>query len=520
MPFQSSLFLLVFLPVTLLVYVLLARQESHRLAGLWLIVASLIFYGWSHPSDVGLLIGSSLFTFLIGSRLVNASEPRFHRKKLFLVTGIAANLLLLAYFKYASFVLENLALIQSTTIPNMSSLILPLGISFITFQQISYLVDAYRGEIQDSNLLHYGLYISFFPKILAGPIVRYGAMRPYVLSVGRRLNQVFLNSLAEGITVFAVGLFKKVVLADSLARYADPVFQLTSAGSKPAFVEAWGGVLAYTFQIYFDFSGYTDMAIGLAMMFGIVLPPNFRSPYKALSIIDFWHTWHMTLSQFIRDYIYIPLGGNRLGRARQFANILTAMVLAGLWHGANWTFAIWGLLHGLYLIVNHIWRRIGPPLPLAFCWLATFVSVSVAWVWFRADNVRAALTLTASLFGLNGFMSGSLHEGIRAFLKPASRFDTLPDVLRILDVHISWDRWTLFPIDVLLSDAFLMCFWLAVSACVVFGLPTTLDWVDTAKRVEGSLFTARRAMYVGILLFLILLGSTSADYVTFVYSQF
>ena len=345
-----------------------------------------------------------------------ASPPPTSRAKTILVAGIAANLGLLGYYKYANFFVDNLnALLGNNLI--LETIILPLAISFFTFQQIAYLVDAYRGETHEYSFLHYALFVTFFPQLIAGPIVHHHEMLPqFARSTIYRLKA---EHLAVGLTIFTLGLFKKVVLADGVAVYATPVFNAAEAGTALTFFEAWGGALAYTFQLYFDFSGYSDMAIGLARMFGIRLPLNFNSPYKATSIIDFWRRWHITLSRFLRDYLYIPLGGSRKGEARRLTNLLITMLLGGLWHGAGWTFVLWGGLHGCYLVVNNIWRKWrasrghlhSTPVGRFFAWLLTMLAVIVAWVPFRAEGMGAIQIMLSAMFGLQGISLPTAWNG-------------------------------------------------------------------------------------------------------------
>ena len=296
---------------------------------------------------------------------------------------------------------------------------LPLGISFFTFQKIAYLVDAYRGEVRAGGFLSFALFVTFFPQLIAGPIVHHSEVIP---QFGQKSTyRPNLDNLSMGIGIFVLGLAKKTVLADSIATYATPVFRAAQAGADPTLFEAWGGALAYTFQLYFDFSGYSDMAIGLALMFNIRLPINFNSPYKATNIIDFWRRWHITLSRFLRDYLYIPLGGNRHGVARRYANLMLTMLLGGLWHGAGWTFIVWGGLHGIFLVINHFWHALGvgsattsgarPGSDGSAARTITFLAVMVAWVFFRAEDFDAATRILAGMAGLNGVQLPASYHG-------------------------------------------------------------------------------------------------------------
>ena len=415
MLFNSYTFLFVFLPVTFFGFFQIGRY-NRPLAALWLFAASLFFYGWWNPAYVGLLLGSIFFNYAVGMTLAKEhAQGRVQRKKWVLGLGIAANLGLLGYYKYANFFVES-ADVALNLGWHIDPIILPLGISFFTFTQIAFLVDAYRGEVKEANFIHYGLFVTYFPHLIAGPVLHHKEMMPqFALPATYRVNW---ENLSIGLTIFSIGLFKKVVLADGVAPFAGPVFATAADGGTLSFLEAWGGALAYTFQLYFDFSGYSDMAIGISRLFGVKLPLNFNSPYKAVNIIEFWRRWHVTLSRFLRDYLYFALGGNRKGPARRYFNLLATMLLGGLWHGAGWTFIMWGALHGLYLVINHAWHQIRKALghdlgrstgPGRFVGMTlTFVVVIIGWVFFRAGNFDAALSILRGMAGLNGVnLSGS-----------------------------------------------------------------------------------------------------------------
>jgi D-alanyl-lipoteichoic acid acyltransferase DltB (MBOAT superfamily) len=406
MLFNSYEFIFVFLPLVLLTYLALGRYGSRRIALTWLIAASLFFYGWWNPAYLGLILFSMLFNYSIGTIL--SSEVGASRRKPVLIFGIAANISLLAYYKYANFFVDNVNTIFGLNW-NIEHIILPLAISFFTFQQITYLVDAYRGETKEYNFLHYALFVTFFPQLIAGPIVHHREMMPQFAN--RDFGRINYSYIGIGLSIFFLGLFKKVVIADSLSPYVAETFSSVSSGTLLSFFEAWKGVLAYTFQLYFDFSGYSDMAIGLAFLFGISLPLNFNSPYKATSIIEFWQRWHITLSRFLKDYLYIPMGGNRKGEPRRYLNLMITMLLGGLWHGAGWTFIVWGGLHGIYLVLNHAWRRIKAGFDIttgnnilvrSTSRMVTFIAIAVAWVYFRADSLESANVMVRSLTGQGG----------------------------------------------------------------------------------------------------------------------
>ncbi|MDY6896734.1 MAG: MBOAT family protein, partial [Cyanobacteriota bacterium] len=393
MLFNSLEFIFLFLPITLLAFFQIGKTGNYRFAIAFLVAASVLFYGWWNPPYLILLIFSLIFNYFIGSALSNKFKIYFS-KKLLLTLGIIVNLALIGYFKYANFFLSSVSGLVGKNF-DIENIVLPLAISFFTFQQIAYLVDAYKGETKEYNFLDYCLFVTFFPQLIAGPIVHHKEVMPQFADKSTyRFN---LENMAVGMTIFSMGLFKKVVFADNIAVYATPIFKAASEGVAPALFEAWIAALAYTLQLYFDFSGYSDMAIGIARMFGIKLPINFNSPYKAISISDFWRRWHITLSNFLRDYLYIPLGGSRKGEIRRNLNLLITMLLGGLWHGAGWTFVFWGGLHGTYLVINHQYRslrkRLGHDLrntnwlDRGFGWLITFVAVVIGWVFFRAESI-------------------------------------------------------------------------------------------------------------------------------------
>lgn len=379
------------------------------LAAGWLAAASLFFYGWWNPGYVGLLLVSVIFNYTLGMWIAKARvQQKILARKHLLVFAVSVNLLLLSYYKYANFFLTSIDYLVDTQW-SFDNILLPLGISFFTFTQIAFLVDTYRGEVKEYNFAHYGLFVTYFPHLIAGPVLHHKEMMPQFAL--RSTYTLHLENIAIGLSFFAIGLFKKVVLADGVSPYVTPVFAY-HANEVVTFPVAWGGVLAYTFQLYFDFSGYSDMAIGLSYLIGVKLPLNFDSPYKAINIVDFWRRWHMTLSRFLRDYLYIPLGGNKKGKMRRYINLMVTMLLGGLWHGAGWTFVIWGGLHGVYLVINHGWsafrKALGQRMENPTWWgrvsgrFITFVAVVVAWVFFRADNIDIAFALLKSMAGLNG----------------------------------------------------------------------------------------------------------------------
>jgi len=404
MLFNSYEFIFFFLPTVLFVFFAIGKRGHFSTAMAWLVVASLFFYAWWNPAYLGLILTSILFNYAIGKALSqHVQQP--HIMRIILCLGISINLGILGYYKYANFFIDTTNQIFHTHM-DVGSVLLPLAISFFTFQQIAYLIDASRGEVKEYNFLHYCLFVTFFPQLIAGPIVHHKEMMPQFAK--RSIYSMKYSNLAIGLSIFSIGLFKKVILADGIATYASPVFNSAAAGVAPSFADAWVGALAYTLQLYFDFSGYCDMAIGISRMFGIRLPLNFHSPYKANNIIDFWRRWHMTLSRFLRDYLYFPLGGNRKGTTRRYINLMITMVLGGLWHGAGWTFILWGALHGFFLMVNHAWhgvrRAFQHDLSKSSCTgrlisrLITFLAVVIAWVFFRAEDLASAVLIIQSMF--------------------------------------------------------------------------------------------------------------------------
>jgi alginate O-acetyltransferase complex protein AlgI len=414
MLFSSYTFLFQFLPAVALAFVA-ARRHSPRAGILVLAGASMFFYGAWRPIYLLLLLASIAANFSLGLVMEN---PR--RRRAIGMLGVALNLALLGYFKYTNFFIGSIGALNGAPLPQLD-IVLPLGISFFTFQQIAYLVDVMRGAPVERDIVSYTLFVSFFPHLIAGPLVHHAEMIPQ-FKRGRTSRSAVLA--ARGIAIFVAGLFKKVVIADNLAQFVSPVFAHLDDGGVVATSWAWLATLSYTLQIYFDFSGYSDMAIGLALLFGIRLPVNFRSPYKATSIIDFWRRWHITLSRFLRDYLYIPLGGNRHGEPRRYLNLMLTMLLGGLWHGAGWNFLIWGGLHGLYLSVNHLWQRwrgvsVAKPqfpaaakFPAALSWAVTFAAVVLAWVFFRAKTASGAWQMLCALFGFGAGQSVYVSPGI------------------------------------------------------------------------------------------------------------
>lgn len=392
MLFNSYGFIFAFLPIVYGVFLCLAKYRATALGLRWLTLSSILFYGYWDYRCVPLLLGSIAGNYLLGRKLIPKSSPSNDGTSVILVLGIVANLGILGYFKYANFFVSNLASLFGTAAAPLD-IVFPLAISFFTFQQIAFLVDATKGRIASvPKFGEYALFISFFPQLIAGPIVHHKELmpqfaKPYVA-------HDWPQHLAHGGTRFFLGLFKKIVVADFFAVWAN------LAHSQPAELstwQAWAGMLSYTLQIYYDFSGYSDMAIGAARLFGIKLPENFHSPYKALDIQDLWRRWHITLGRFFKDYIYLPLGGNRVGLARQLLNVFIVFVLSGFWHGASWNMVIWGAIHGGACVISRLWSLTPVRIPRLLSWAATFLTMAIAFVFFRASSFDQALTFLTKL---------------------------------------------------------------------------------------------------------------------------
>ena len=448
MLFNSYVFIFLFLPVTLGLYYSTARISRNFPIAI-LVAASLFFYGWWNPIYLLLVLGSVVFNYLVGRRFVE----RKHTGSPLLVFGLVTNLGLLGYFKYAGFFVANVNTFFGSDW-SAGSIVLPLAISFFTFQQIAFLVDAFKGRISDLNPLNYILFVTFFPQLIAGPIVHHREM--FLQFRNESLTRPNVRRFSVGLTIFFIGLFKKVVLADGAMGYVNPVFNTVAAGYPVSFMEAWSGVLFYSMQLYFDFSGYADMAIGGARLFGVLLPSNFHSPYQAVNIVDFWRRWHMTLSRFLREYLYLPLGGNRKGSFRRYLNLMITMLLGGLWHGAGWNFLIWGGLHGFYLVCNHAFRRVRELLGRSdqrstfigrfIARGTTFLAVTFAWVFFRAYDLEDALVIVNGMIGVHGIIVPASYTKVFGTIFPAQvleQFEALAQSILtssgvVLEGELTW----------------------------------------------------------------------------------
>ncbi len=398
MLFNSYEFIFIFLPITLFIYFYLNSKKLVVPAKGFLVLSSLFFYSWWNVVYLPLILISILFNYVLGNTLSSNKKYKFTKKSI-LIFGIIANVSLLGYFKYSDFFILNINLLLDNQV-ELLNLALPLAISFFTFQQISYLVDSYNNETKEYDFLNYALFVSFFPQLIAGPIVHHKEMMPQFANTWNLVKNY--KNIILGLLIFSIGIFKKVVLADNFSIWATNGFDIAQ---ELTLIEAWITSLSYTFQLYFDFSGYVDMAIGASLMFNIKLPINFNSPYKSLDIQDFWRRWHITLSRFLRDYIYIPLGGSKNGKTNTYINLMATFLIGGFWHGAGWTFVFWGFLHGFALIINRLWKNIGFNLPVIIAWFITFNFVNITWIFFRAKEWTDAIKVLSSMFDFSNFGS-------------------------------------------------------------------------------------------------------------------
>lgn len=510
MLFNSYQFLFLYLPVVLAGFFFVAVR-SHLYAALWLAACSVFFYGWWSPKYVLLFLASVLFNYG-AAYLIGRAEPPA-RSRFLLAMAVTANLVLLGVFKYANFFVSSVN--EAGGHLPLLQIALPIGISFFTFTQIAFLVDVHRGIAREYNLTHYLLFVSYFPHLIAGPVLHHKQMMPqFTQPLTYRLDIANIN---VGLTIFAIGMVKKVLIADQFSGYANPVFSAAASGRTPLLFEAWIGTLAYTLQLYFDFSGYSDMAIGLSKLFNVTLPLNFNSPYKARNIIDFWRRWHMTLSFFLRDYLYIPLGGNRCGPVRRYSNLMVTMVLGGLWHGANWTFVLWGALHGCYLLLNYLWIALRTRLEIsavrgvgALGWIITFLAVTVAWVPFRAPNIETALTLLRGMAGYGGLpLPERLANLLERFVPQFAGHLSTPGIGATSLPLLAAAAWVV---------AGLAIVWFAPNSQEIVGLSARSDRA-TAKRLRWVPTTAW-AVIIGIAFFasIIVIGANRES--EFLYFQF
>lgn len=464
MLFNSYIFILAFLPATLLGYFGLGRLFKRLPLGkVWLVGCSLVFYAYFNVKYLPIIVLSILVNYALSQGMLTAQKRGLRR--VLLAVGLAGNLGVLGYYKYYDFFVQNLNALAGTSFV-LHRIMLPLGISFFTFQQLSYVIDSYRRTVPRYGLLDYALFVTFFPQLIAGPIVLHSEIVPQFEDPGNRSFR--FENFAPGLYAFALGLFKKVIVADTFAKVAEWGFGAGQALNTP---EAWFVALAFAFQLYFDFSGYCDMAMGLGRMFNIRIPQNFNSPYKAQNIKEFWQRWHITLNRFFTNYIYFPLGGSRKGLPRTCLNLMVVFLVSGLWHGAGWLFILWGALHGLMSVLYRIFRKQFDGLHPALSWLITFLFVVVAWVFFRAETMESALTVLRGMFTMNfGALSSSITNVF-----------TLP-----MGLHPGY-------------NAIVTEIWYALALFAVLGLPNTFELTDRFQPTFGRAILTVALLVVSIL---------------------
>ncbi|MCP3876167.1 MAG: MBOAT family protein [Desulfobacteraceae bacterium] len=494
MLFNSPVYLFLFLPITIVIFFFLNKYGLTTFGKIFLVAASLFFYSYWNRIYLFLIIGSVLVNYCVSQGMAGHYHGILSFKglsnKILLYLGVVFNLGLLGFFKYADFFILNINHLTGQNI-KLLQIALPLAISFFTFQQIAYLVDGYYHNSFKTTFLDYCLFVTFFPQLIAGPIVHHKEMLPqFAMKQNKILNWKNMNI---GLFLFSIGLFKKTVIADGFSIWANAGYAVPA---NLTVFEAWCTSLSYTFQLYFDFSGYTDMALGSAYMLNIKLPLNFNSPYKAVNIQDFWRRWHMTLSRWLKNYLYVPLGGNRAGNYRTYQNLFLTFLLGGLWHGAAWTFVAWGALHGLGSMVHRLWSKRGLKMPLLFGWITTFLFVHFAWVFFRADTFSDALSVITSMLGFNGI---KMSSGLNGAYYAISQQSWLKQF---------WNHWNfILPIDALIYMVFF--------GLVAFLMPNSQEFLNkdrVAKKVSYKLnygFSVLTGLLISISLSFILMSSES-----------
>ena len=503
MLFTSFEFMLLFLPLTVGMFFAFSAMRLARVAATWLALMSLVFYAWWSPVYLLLLLASIAVNYWAGRLLLAGRAGAFRwRPRTILVGALVINLGALVYFKYANFFLESMNQGTGLALPALN-VVLPLGISFFTFTQIAFLVDTYQGKVNEARFIPYVLFVTYFPHLIAGPVLHHAEMMPQFART--ETYRFSLENFLSGCVLLLLGLFKKIILADGIQPFVAPVFEADSSHVLTG-VEAWGGALAYTLQLYFDFSGYSDMAIGLARMINIKLPLNFNSPYKSPSIIEFWRRWHMTLSRFLRDYLYIALGGKQHGLFQRYRNLLLTMLLGGLWHGAGWTFIVWGGLHGSYLVINHGWQALRGWLGWRGCGsltsmaavFITFLSVVIAWVFFRATSMDGAWRVVCAMTGANGWVL------------PIEWHAAWPDFLPLL----VFDDMTAF-------SGTRQTVWIAVLLTIIWGAPNSqqlmVRW-DALPLQRGARLAVLGAVIVALICITVLNASLGVS--EFIYFNF
>jgi len=492
MLFSSYIFILLFLPTVFCGYFLLSKK-SYIASQFWLVVCSLFFYSWWNIYYLPIILSSICFNFYF-ARYLNKNLGTFSaQRKNILIFSICTNLLLLGYFKYYNFFLSNINLLVNEEYAFVN-IALPLAISFFTFQQIAFLVDSYNNKIKEYNFLNYSVFITFFPQLIAGPIVHHGEM----MFQFKSLNNKLLNyrNILSGIFIFSIGLFKKVVIADSLSTWVSAGFDISQTLT---FFEGWAISLAYTFQLYFDFSGYVDMAIGLGLLFNIKLPINFNSPYKSLNIQEFWRRWHITLSRFLRDYIYIPLGGNRGSFLKMNLNLLATFLIGGLWHGAGWTFIFWGFLHGLALVFHRLWSLTNVHLWGWLSWFITFNFVNVTWIFFRANSWDDAIKIINAMFDYKSLIEGLNH--IYNFIN-SNELHHLINISPNIKANLS------------------LLLWIALSFVITLFFKNSIKHINYPETLKSEKVTSIKLLYYSIMFLISLAAISLQPYSEFIYFNF
>ena len=496
MLFNSLQYILIFLPVVIMVYFSLNRLGWAATGKAWLALVSFVFYCWTLPVYGVLLLCSILFNYMAGVLIMRYAQQA-HRV---LMVAVAANLAVLAYYKYANFLVDNLVWTTGWAL-SLQKVILPIGISFFTFTQIAYLVDVYRKIAREYSILHYVLFVTYFPHLVAGPIIHHKEMMPQFAD--SRNNVLNWENVFRGLCLFSIGLFKKVIIADQFALWANAGY---GSVQPLTLLEAWITSLSYTLQIYFDFSGYTDMAIGASLMLNIVLPLNFNSPYQAVNIQDFWRRWHMTLSRWLRDYVYIPLGGSRQSTGRTYINLLLTFLIGGLWHGASWTFVVWGALHGVATAAHKAWQDRGGRMPMWLGWGMTFLFVHISWVFFAADSLADAMRVLRGMMGLNGVWGGQwaldMHAALPAYSGSIS--GSRADIGKLVDAMPQREMFYLSALP-----------WLLCWGGLVFGMRNSMALMRVFERrpaIAMGWMTVALAISLFVLAFM---GSRMTEFIYF-----
>ncbi len=492
MIFSSFSFILAFLPIVVLGYYLCQRVAGQLTAQFWLIIASFYFYAQWNADYLLILILSIIVNYLLSQPIAHLPRPA---AKYFLIFGIIFNLGLLGYFKYTNFIIDSFNQLTHNDF-FVQHILLPLAISFFTFQQIAYLVDNYTAQKKpESGFLRYCLFVSFFPQLIAGPIVHHREMMPQF-----KQRDTSVENIAKGLAIFTIGLFKKVVLADTLAIWVNTGF---SQATSMTTIDAWLTSFCYTFQLYFDFSGYADMAIGAALLFNIILPFNFHSPYRSLSIQTFWRNWHMTLSRWLREYVYFPLGGSRLGQLCTLRNLIIVALLSGLWHGAGWTFIIWGGMHAMALVLNRLWQYYARPLPVIIAWFITFLFINISWVMFRAETVAQAVQIYQAMFTFSNAEIGNMV---------LAEFRHISTSVQQIDWYLLFSDLT--------DNAFLQWLTLMVSLLVCLLLPNSQQLIGVRTTAKMNISNLAPTIMITIMAIMALTLLSLGNYSEFIYFNF